>query len=216
MESSTNRASELSSSNRKSIISTEDFKCLFWKVGKNYFENQNRAFIVDDYNREVLDILSKYFANDLAFEMETGGELRKGLMLFGPYGTGKSSFFEIVRQICLDYNLMGLWFSHVSVHNVVTQYNLEGESIVNKYSLGTVHFDDLGTEKMVQSWGIKENLFVRLLLIRYNNFKWKGTRTYVSTNYNIEDFKKIYGNQVYDRFFEMFNFIELSGRSRRV
>ena len=196
-------------------ISTNQFKTLLWKVGKEYFKSMNRSFDVDAENKHFLDLIAKYFTNDSAFETETKGELRKGLMIYGPCGTGKSSVFDIIRKICVDYNLMQYWFSNVSVHDVVTEFNKHGEQVVDKYSRGTVHFDDLGTEKMVQLWGVKENLFTRILQIRYNNFKERGTKTYVTTNHSIQDFKKIYGIQVYDRIFEMFNFIELGGKSRR-
>ena len=200
---------------RVHAISTNQFKTLLWKVGKDYFKTLNRSFVVDDENKDFLDLIAKYFTNDPAFETETKGELRKGLMIYGPCGTGKSSVFDIIRKICLEYSLMQFWFSNVSVHDVVTEFNKHGEQVVDKYSRGTVHFDDLGTEKMVQLWGVKENLFTRILQIRYNNFKERGTKTFVTTNHSIQDFKKIYGIQVYDRIFEMFNFIELGGKSRR-
>ncbi len=196
-------------------IPTEQFKTLFWKHGKTYFRKLNRKFIVDEHNKEFLDLICRYFANDEEFEKRTDGELRKGLFIYGPCGTGKSSVFDIVRNISKHYNLIQFWFSNVSVHQVITEFNLEGESVVEKYSRGMVHFDDLGTEKMVQAWGVKEHLFERLLQIRYNNFKEKGTKTFVTTNLSIQSLRKIYGKQVYDRIFEMFNFIELGGKTRR-
>lgn len=203
---------KLSTSSR---ITSEQLKILVWRFGKIYFKRMNRKFIVDEYNVQFFDLICKYFSNDEAFEKITDGELRKGLFIHGPCGTGKSSIFDIIREISLQYNLKQMWFSNVSVHSVVSEFNKEGEHIVDKYSRGKVHFDDLGTEKLVQSWGVKENLLERLLQIRYNNFKVKGTKTYVTSNLPISEMKKIYGKQVFDRIFEMFNFIELGGKSRR-
>ena len=200
---------------KKVNISTDQFKILFWRAGKKYFKELNRSFIVDEENKHFLDLVARYFTQDISFETDTGGELRKGLFIHGPCGTGKSSVFDIIRNLCLEYNLMQYWFSNVSVHDVVTEFNKHGEQVVEKYSRGTVHFDDLGTEKMVQLWGIKENLLTRILQIRYNNFKDRGTKTFVTTNHSLQDFKKIYGVQVYDRIFEMFNIMELGGKSRR-
>jgi DNA replication protein DnaC len=196
-------------------LDTSQLKILVWNFGKKYFESMDRRFIVDDQNRQFLDVICRYFSNDLSFEKVTDGELRKGLFVHGPCGTGKSSIMDIIRNISRHYHLNQLWFSNVSVHTVVKQFNLEGEIVVEKYSRGTVHFDDLGTEKKAQSWGIKENLFERLLQIRYNAFKEKGTKTHVTSNIPIMSLQKIYGKQVYDRMFEMFNFIELEGKSRR-
>ena len=152
-------------------VTTDQFKELFWKEGKKYFANEKRLFNVDENNKLFLDVICRYFANDLSFEKVTNGELRKGLLIYGNCGTGKSSMFDIVQRVSLKYNLRHLYFTNISVHDVVNQFNKEstqnklegGESIIDKYSRGPVHFDDLGTEKMVQAWGIKENLFDRLL-----------------------------------------------------
>lgn len=207
---------------RKPAISTDQFKSLFWKEGKEYFRRLNRPFIVDENNKHVLDLICKYFANDPEFETQCKGELRKGLLVYGPCGTGKSSLFDIVQNISRKYNLMQFWFTNISVHNVVTQYNLEGEYVVEKYTKGKVHFDDLGTEKLANSWGVKEKLMGRILELRYNEFKRKGTRTFVTTNLSLYDLKKFYGegaedsrNRILSRLYEMFNMIPLEGEDRR-
>ena len=204
-------------------VTTDQFKELFWKEGKKYFANEKRLFNVDENNKLFLDVICRYFANDLSFEKVTNGELRKGLLIYGNCGTGKSSMFDIVQRVSLKYNLRHLYFTNISVHDVVNQFNKEstqnklegGESIIDKYSRGPVHFDDLGTEKMVQAWGIKENLFDRLLQTRYNGFKAKGTKTFVTTNLSIQELQRNYSKQVKDRLYQMFNFIELNGESRR-
>ena len=42
-----------------------------------------------------------------------------------------------------------------------------------------------------------------------------GTKTFVTTNLTIEKLESYYGQRVADRLYEMFNFIELGGSSRR-
>ncbi|GMN06312.1 hypothetical protein MTsPCn5_17010 [Croceitalea sp. MTPC5] len=196
-------------------LQTAQFKKLLWTFGKTYFNRMDRPFIVDKDNRQFLDVISQYFSNNPSFEKATGGELRKGLLVYGPCGTGKSSVFDIIGSIGKHYQHKSLWFRNVSVHTVVSEFNSLGEKVIEKYSKGTVHFEDLGTEKIAQSWGIKENLFERLLQIRYNIFKENGTKTYITTNLSTRSLEAMYGAQVYDRIFEMFNFIELGGGSRR-
>jgi len=198
-------------------------KQAIYKEGKIYYSKQNRNFEVDDENKLFLDIISKYFANDIEFEKITNGELRKGLLIYGPCGTGKSSIFDIVRIVSLKHNLKQIYFKNTSVHTVVNEFNKEsksnqkfgGELVIEKYSRGTIHFDDLGTEKMVQSWGIKEDLFDRILQIRYNNYKERVQKTFVTTNMTIQEIQKRYSPQVKDRLFEMFNMIPLGGNTRR-
>ncbi|MGS2738675.1 hypothetical protein [Sinomicrobium sp. M5D2P17] len=206
----------------KSIITIAQFKSLLWKEGQLYFGKMNRPFIVDQHNREFLNLISKYWANDIAFEKESNGELRKGLLIYGPCGTGKSSIFDIIQGISRKYHLMRFWFSSISVHDVVSQYNKEGEYVIEKFAKGKVHFDDLGTERLANAWGVKEKLLGRILELRYNEFKHKGTKTFVTTNLTIDELKTFYGNQmeerrnrIADRLYEMFNFMYLGGPSRR-
>ena len=203
-------------------ISTDQFKELLWKEGKKYFAKGNRQFIVDDQNKLFLDLVCRYFTNDKIFEEKCKGELRKGLLIYGPCGTGKSSIFDIVQVISRKYNLKQLWFTNISIHDLVMEYNLEGEYIVEKYKQGKVHFDDLGTEKLANSWGVKEKLMARIIELRYNEFKKKGTKTFITTNLTIKDLNRFYGNNAdenrnrfADRLYEMFNFIPLNGSSRR-
>jgi len=208
--------SDIKPENKKQIeLQTAEFKKLVWEFGESYFRNLNRRFIVDNANQQFLDIVCKYFANDKSFEEITGGELRKGLFIYGPCGTGKSSTLEIITNISKQYQLKSLWFRNISVHTVIKEFNLKGEKSTEKYTEGTVHFEDLGMERIAQSWGVKENLFERLLQIRYNNFKLKGTKTHITSNLTPNALEKHYGRQISDRAIEMFNFIHLPGKSRR-
>ncbi|MEH6658304.1 hypothetical protein [Leeuwenhoekiella marinoflava] len=217
-----NQEKEREINKKKYSMSTDQFKEIFWKEGKEYFARGDRNFIVDSENKGFLDLICNYFTNDPLFEKKCKGELRKGLLIYGPCGTGKSSIFDIVQIISKKYNLKNLWFSNISVHDLVTQYSLEGEYLVERYRKGKVHFDDLGTERIANSWGVKEKLMSRIVELRYNEFKQKGTKTFITTNLTIKDLNKFYGNgfddsrnRFADRLYEMFNFIPLGGSSRR-
>ncbi|WP_010177354.1 P-loop NTPase family protein [Aquimarina agarilytica] len=203
-------------------IPTQWIKKQIWVEGKKYFASKGRYFNVDSENKLFLDIISRYFSDDIEFEKITNGELRKGLLIYGECGTGKSSIFDIIQSISLKYDLKQIYFKNTSVHTVITEFNKEskaygngGESVIEKYSRGTIHFDDLGTENQVQAWGIKEELFDRILQIRYNNFKNLGKKTFVTTNLSIEKLEKRYSPQVKSRLYEMFNIIPLTGNDRR-
>lgn len=197
-------------------LSTTVLKNLFKEEAENYFGNLGRYFIIDENNKNYFNILCLYFSDNIKFEEELGGELRKGLMIFGDVGTGKSSSFDIIQNISIKHKFKQLWFAKRTANNVVTKYNESPlkDSVIRDHSKGKMYFDDLGSEREASNFG-KEDIFIRIFEYRYDEFKEKGTKTFITTNYTMDDIKNRYGIRVYDRFKEMFNFLELTGESRR-
>ncbi|PKV49226.1 hypothetical protein ATE84_1246 [Aquimarina sp. MAR_2010_214] len=204
----------------------------FYKAAKAYYLKERRAFIVDDENRHILDILCRYFANDPSFEeIVENGQLQKGIMLAGNCGVGKTSFFEIMQSIGKAHNIPQLWFTNVSCLTITTKFNKEnkknnsaggGESVIENYSKGKVYFDDLGSERIANDFGIRKELMREILEMRYNRFKAIGTKTFCSTNLTIKELVKKYDGdakenhkRIDDRIYHMFNVIPLNGESRR-
>lgn len=197
-------------------ISTIQLKKLFLKEAKIYYAQKGRNFIIDENNKSFLNIICQYFAQDENFEEELGGELRKGLLVFGRCGVGKSSSFKIIQNISKNYDFKNIWFAKRSAHEIVTEFNEseKRDTIIKSYSKGKLYIDDLGAEKEASNYG-KEDIFSRLLELRYNEFLEKGTKTFITTNYSLHDFKNRYGIRVADRLKEMFNIVEIDGYSRR-
>ncbi|MDO6737384.1 hypothetical protein [Wenyingzhuangia sp. 2_MG-2023] len=192
----------------------KEFKKILNIESKDYFLQLNREFTVDNDNREFLHKISLYCTNNLEFE-KGDGQLQKGLLILGNCGTGKSSIFDIIQNISKKHKISELWYKNVSVNEIVSKFEKEGEYVVQYHQKGCIHFDDLGTEKLANSWGVKENLMARIFELRYENFKAYGLKTHVTTNLTKYELHKKYGDRVMDRFFEMFNFLELEGDSRR-
>lgn len=119
-------------------------------------------------------------------------------------------------------------FGYFSANEVVQKYeSCSNEEMKfrfwNVMKKGLVYFDDIMTERQASNYG-KVELFKDIFELRYDN---KGI-TMASMNYFIDEngnrldtngtmlaMAKKYGNRVYDRLFEMFNIIELNGKSVR-
>ncbi|GAB1856836.1 ATPase [Flavobacteriaceae bacterium MHTCC 0001] len=203
---------------KERIIMTAQLKQLFYKEAIKYYRSKNRNFVVDDYNKSFLDIFCKYFAQDPAFETQHNAELRKGLFVYGSNGTGKTSCFEIMQNVSKTYNISQVWVPIVYTHKVVELFNLsetgKTDYVIQNYSKGKCMFDDLGTEKEASNYG-KENLFERIMELRYNQYLDKGTKTFITSNLSFKEIKDKYGKRIEDRFYQMFNVLYLGGESRR-
>lgn len=201
------------------FMTTEQLKQIFNQEAKCYYQLLNRAFTVDDENKNFLNLFCKYFANDETFETIHKGELRKGLFVYGNHGTGKTSSFKIIQNISKRYQLKDLWFPITETSKVVEKFNTEKNKdfIIKNYSKGKFCFDDFGAENEANNIFIygKEDIFIRIMENRYNEFILKGTLTHMTSNLNLEEIKKRYGSRVEDRFVQMFNFISLDGNSKR-
>jgi len=183
----------------KNTIMTSQLKNIFNTEAKKYYALKNRLFTVDENNKNFLNILCKYFAQDERFETIHKGELHKGVFIYGDHGTGKTSSLEIIQNISKKYNIKSLWFPIVNSSTVVEKFNTEKNKdyIVQNYSKGNYCFDDLGTEiegNNIFVFG-KEDIFIRIMEARYNTFISKGTKTHITSNLTIKEIKKRYGSK---------------------
>lgn len=203
----------------KPLCSPELFKKIFYRAAREYCARNNLDFEVDSGNQNFLGHFCRYWNRDPAFELLKNISLRKGLFVFGSYGTGKTSSFRIIQNMSKRYGLRALWFPIISAQEVVDRYNTEKnkDDVIEYYSKGTFLFDDLGSETVgnnVYQYG-KEEVFVRILLNRYRNFETRGTKTHITTNLDFSQIEHRYGRQISDRSVRMFNRLKLDGASRR-
>ena len=203
----------------------------FTKIAKVYHAREGKSFEVDEENKLILDIVCRYFANDPSFEeVVQNGNLKKGILLIGNCGTGKSSIFDIIQEIGRIHKIPQLWFSNTSTLIITSQFEklnkqkstVGGESIIEYYSKGKVYFDDLGSEEMVNNYGIKKELIREIIEIRYNRYKSLGTKTYCSSNLSVAELVAKYDKnskpdhkRIEDRIYGMFNILPMYGESRR-
>lgn len=175
----------------------------------------NPHFTIDEQNREVLRLLFQYIFRMPEFE-EEGNEtysLDKGIMLIGPYGTGKTELMRIMQRI-YHYLNSDRKFKFRVTWELANEFLAEGEI---KIRGGNYFFDEMGmdTREKVTYFGNTHNIANDIILTRYNEFIDKGHITHFTSNKKMEYLKEYLGGREYDRLHEMCNVIELRGESRR-
>ena len=148
-------------------------------------------------NTKQQDKVNDYFNNDQ----------KKGLMLYGPNGTGKSTAMR--PYVDKMWNGSALQYASVIAKH--------GTDYINKYSMHDMYIDDLGRERTtVANFGDKNITPLHdLIHFRYEVFIKSGYKTHISTNLGFKELKERYGIPIADRIKEMCNVIEFKGESLR-
>lgn len=175
------------------------------------YKRQNGRYY-EGVDIDLVENMALYFAKDSSFNLRGQKySLKKGLLLKGGYGVGKTSIFKAFRELKPVVN-----FGIKSTIEIVKMFDEGGVSVIETYSkIGEMCFDDLGTEKDGKHYGNTQNTFKDIMELRYNRFKQLGTRTHVSTNLDANQFKERYGERMESRLYEMFNILIFKGTDYR-
>lgn len=130
---------------------------------------------------------------------------KKGILLLGPVGCGKTSLMTLIKPFFppeLQYKMK-------PSREIAFEFINDGYATIHKYGkIRHVYcFDDLGVEKSLKHFGNDCNTMAEILLSRYDHFIQTGIRTHATTNLNAQELEKLYGNRVRSRLREMFNLI---------
>ena len=171
-----------------------------------------KNFEVGENNKDIL--------NELFFYAHNVGKLdpNKGIWLYGEVGTGKSTLIKILAEY---QRTMWRGFKCVNCASLAAMFSSHGidalnESTWNEGYMGSNPveraFDELGRETIpAKYYGNELNVMQHIIQIRYD----LKVKTHVTTNIEPESITKLYGEHIFDRAAEMFNFIEIKGESRR-
>lgn len=183
----------------------------------------------------------KFYDSPLLNKEINTASLKKGLMVIGGYGCGKTSIFKAFRYLFFESErneeilikdvdgdkvplkrYRKLFFAFFPVNDVVKDYEAcstaeEKSRFWQVMEKGNHYYDDLMKERQASNYG-KIELFQDILETRYE----KRCMTMASLNYvgktvknTLDEIEKKYGPRVYDRVFEQFNIVELKGKSLR-
>jgi DNA replication protein DnaC len=159
-----------------------------------------------------------YFLKDTEGAKKYNISFRKGILLSGPVGCGKTSLMNIFRLFQKAEERLIL----KSCRDISFEFNQEGYSVIYKYSRQSFKndipkvycFDDLGTENNLKYFGNECNVMAEILLSRYDLFTFRQMITHLTTNLNSSEIEDIYGIRVRSRLREQFNLIAFDSNSK--
>lgn len=173
-------------------------------------------FTLNKFNTEIIHRLASYFSADPKVE-EEGLSLRKGIMLVGPVGCGKTT---IMKAFSLNSKNP---FAFVSSRKVASEYTDKkdgGDYVIKKYSspcsvypqqnfgfdkIGYC-FDDIGVEQTQKHFGNERDVIPEIIYSRYD--AGLHHQTHFTANMTADDIEKTYGSRIRSRLREMCNFVE--------
>lgn len=189
-------------------VSDEAAAKLWHKLANEYAQKTKGIdYVMTDELREVVNKVYKTMVADS----------KKGVLLIGNIGSGKSAVLEIFRTWIRSFdNLQEKRYRSVSCLDIVSEYEQQGEASLDIYRTGNWYFDDLGTEEMAHHYGKKSEIMRPLLEKRYLQFCNQGFITHATSNLPVRkkpgqnrttDLLTRYGGRMESRIHEMFNVI---------
>jgi DNA replication protein DnaC len=176
------------------------------------------GFKIDSENSEICEIMFNYFTNITDPRIDH----KKGILLMGSVGTGKTDLFMIWQALMKNFRI-------AESRLIVRDYLKDGIKGLEKWSFNyqvnqhgvtrpepfVLCIDDFGLEKEeAGNFGNKADVISELVADRYNLFRNQGIKTHAISNL-AEKLKDKYDERISDRFREMFNILKLTGKSRR-
>ena len=180
------------------------------------------------WNNEIRSIYSdlmNYFHG-----IEGNLDLNKSIALIGAYGVGKSTIFNIWHEYLRKYYPFNANLYKISsleeilddirkedyVKRVYCYNKKENTQGLNTSKPIHILINEFGFDYKIKSYGTDINeLFEAFMMVRYDVFQKYKKLTHITTNYGTDELKSIFHPKLIDRFKEMFNLIELRGKSFR-
>lgn len=204
---------------------------------QEFLQTYYSYFKVDEQCHRLVKVLHSYAIGDEKLEKKMPPEwefefpngqrqtklsLRKGILLFGSVGTGKTDLLRLLNLYNRYLNSPYQFRSGV-VWKFADDYRDSGGKCFEKIERSNHSFDELcltdmqgvATKERAQYMGNWVMAGEEIIRIRYEDALPKGFRTHFTTNESIKKLYDIYGERSMSRLAQMCNFIPLLGRDRR-
>lgn len=188
-------------------------RLLHWleKQGKRLYGEHFRVYEED---QALLGRLLAYFNADRTAAEAAGLCLRKGILLTGPVGCGKTCLMTLLRLLLPPAQRYRIQ----SCRQVSFVFQRDGFEVIGRYSHrggkpAVYCFDDLGAEQVQRHYGSSCQVMGEVLLSRYDLFVSTGLITHLTTNLTSDEIEQVYGLRVRSRMREMFNLVHFPAQA---
>lgn len=166
-----------------------------------------KKFIIHEGNVRLIQSICHFFSMDERFESEFGYDLKKGLLIRGVSGLGKTFLLRCIQ----DNEIKPIEI--VSMIDIAEEVKEEG--MYNIQTNKVLYLDDVGTEEpVVNHYGTKINWFKNFIELYYLKNK-PFNRLIISTNNSFDEIESKYGFRVRSRIKDIFNIIDVQGKDMR-
>ena len=163
-------------------------------------------FKIYEEDRDILLKLTSYFIKDKQNCQKFEIDIKKGILLSGPVGCGKTSLMKLLPYLVP----LQRPYEMIPCRNVVFSFNHLGYKTMEDYGNTKFYcFDDLGVEPPGRFYGKDCNVMGEVLLSRHELFisTNQKVKTHATTNLNAQELEERYGNRVRSRMRELFNLV---------
>jgi hypothetical protein len=168
-----------------------------------------KDLIVHKDNKKLITTLCYFLSEDEKLETELGFSKKRGLLIRGISGIGKTF---LVR--CLEHNELNP-IKILSMLEIADEVRSEGEYRINLGDNKIIYLDDVGTEEAtINHYGTKINFFKQFMEMIYLRNK-TFNKLMISTNNSFSEIEEKYGFRVRSRIKDMFNIIDVAGKDMR-
>jgi DNA replication protein DnaC len=180
----------------------------FFEMIKTYFELNYGRFIYTESNKPLVKAVCYFLGRDARFETELNYSFKKGLLIAGSVGLGKTKIIKAVSRN--EMNPISIY----SIIDIMDKIKETGDFRVSPYC-GTIMIDDIGSEDVVTYYGNQVNWFKDFLEKYYMHKADRFNRLIITTNLGSDDMERKYGARIRSRIREMFNTIVIQGPDLR-
>jgi DNA replication protein DnaC len=179
----------------------------------------------DKFNLDDKDLIENYKTAYEYFLKEKQKRSKKGLLLIGGLGVGKSAMMKIMQRLFKDTEARFKWVNAYELKDLSEVYTTSQIKEMYGYDLKMdLYIDDIGISLDVKRYGNTVNIITEILMERYDLYINAGYKTHLSSNLvtnitnnikKIPTLRMVYGARAFDRMIEMTNVIIFKGESQR-